>query len=230
MKSVRDGTFPYVHREETKRDWYLYDRAQIDEIADVLETIRNVVDIASYLILGKRGVGRPPVPAPDLVKVMLMQAYFGMPNRVAKDFLIRISDNKRSRKQFEENCENFGKLFLLSDLNEEPDKIYRLYKWREYVEYAFNVYKNDLEADRSYLRDDHMMFTYMFLNLLSLYLQFQILNMIDEKYGVRDVLLILSRIKIYRMEEGEINSELPKKTRELVSDMKIDLDILCKNA
>jgi transposase len=38
------------------------------------------------------------------------------------------------------------------------------------MEYAFNVYKNDLEADRSYLRDGHMLFTYMFLNLLSLYL------------------------------------------------------------
>ncbi len=146
-----------------------------------------------------------------------------------KDFLLRISKNRRSRKQFDENEVNFGKLHLLSDLKDEPERIYRLYKQREYVEYAFNVYKNDLEADRSYLRDDHMLFTYMFLNLLSLYLHFQILNMIDGKYSVRDVLLILSRIKIYRMEKGEIISELPKKARDLVSDMKIDLDILRKN-
>ncbi len=52
------------------------------------------------------------------------------------------------------------------------------------MEYAFNVYKNDFEADRSHLRDNHMLFTYMFLNLLSLYLHFQILNMIDGKYSV----------------------------------------------
>ena len=147
-----------------------------------------------------------------------------------KDFLLRIEENKRSRKQFDEEQENFGKLYLLSDLNEEPERIYRLYKQREYVEYAFNVYKNDLEADRSYLRDDHMMFTYMFLNLLSLYLHFQILNMIDGKYSVRDVLLIMSRKKIYRMEKGEIISEFPKKAKDLVSDRKIDLDILRKNA
>ena len=106
--------------------------------------------------------------------------------------------------------------------------MYRLYKQREFVEYAFNVYKNDLEADRSYLRDDHMLFTYMFLNLLSLYLHFQILNMIDRKYSVRDVLLILSRIRIYRMEKGEIMSEVPKKAKDLVSDLKIDLGMLCK--
>ena len=48
------------------------------------------------------------------------------------------------------------------------------------------------------------MFTYMFLNLLSLYLHFQILTVIDWKYSVKDILLILSRIKIYKMEKGEI--------------------------
>ena len=145
-----------------------------------------------------------------------------------KDYLIRIEENRRNRKQFDENEVNFGKLYLLSDLNEEPERIYRLYKQREYVEYAFNVYKNDLEADRSYLRDDHMLFTYMFLNLLSLYLHFQILNIIDGKYSVRDVLLILSRIKMYRMEKSEIMSEIPKKSRELVEKLEIDLDMLCK--
>ena len=146
-----------------------------------------------------------------------------------KDYLIRINDNKKSKKQYDENEINFGKLYLLSDLNEEPERIYRLYKQREYVEYAFNVYKNDLEADRSYLRDDHMLFTYMFLNLLSLYLHFQILNMIDGKYSVRDVLLILSRIKMYKMEKSDIMSEVPKKSRELVDKLGIDLSMLCKN-
>ncbi|MCL4334946.1 MAG: IS1634 family transposase, partial [Candidatus Thermoplasmatota archaeon] len=70
--------------------------------------------------------------------------------------------------------------------------------------------------------------TYMFLNLLSLYLHFQILNIIDGKYSVRDVLLILSRIKMYRMEKSEIMSEIPKKSRELVEKLEIDLDMLCK--
>ena len=91
------------------------------------------------------------------------------------------------------------------------------------------VEKCVIVADKD-LRDDHMMFTYMFLNLLSLYLHFQILNMIDGKYSVRDVLLILSRIKIYSMERSEIMSEVTKKAKDLVSDLKIDLDILRKKA
>ena len=145
-----------------------------------------------------------------------------------KDFLERVRQGKRSRKHFTRVAQDFGKLHLLSDLRENPERIYRLYKEREYVEYAFNVYKNDLEADRSYLRDERMLSSYMFLNLLSLHIHFQILNRISGKYSVRDVLLILSRIKIYSTTSGEILSEIPKKANDLVSELKIDLDILRK--
>jgi len=65
-----------------------------------------------------------------------------------KDFLTRIEENKIKMNDYEENEVDFGKLYLLSDLNDEPERIYRLYKQREYVEYAFNVYKNDLEVSR----------------------------------------------------------------------------------
>ncbi len=121
-----------------------------------------------------------------------------------KDYLERVMDGKRSRKSFTSDSVNFGRIYLLSDLDEKPERVYRLYKQREYVEYAFNVLKNDLEADRSYLRDDRMLFTYLFLNLLSLHIHFQILNMIDGKYSVRDILLILFRIKVYDFGTQEI--------------------------
>ncbi|MCW6158175.1 MAG: hypothetical protein LVQ63_01670 [Thermoplasmatales archaeon] len=35
----------------------------------------------------RKGPGTSAVPPSDVVKVMLMQAYFGMPNRVAQGFL-----------------------------------------------------------------------------------------------------------------------------------------------
>ena len=88
VKSVRDRSFPYEKRESDKRNWSSYDDAQVNEIADVLETIRDIVDMAaSNLPERKKTAGRPPVPASDVVKVMLMQAYFGMPNRIAEGFL-----------------------------------------------------------------------------------------------------------------------------------------------
>lgn len=45
-----------------------------------------------------------------------------------KDFLLRIEENKRSNKQYDENEIHFGKLYLLSDLNVDHKRIYRLYK------------------------------------------------------------------------------------------------------
>lgn len=41
--------------------------------------------------------------------------------------------------------------------------------------------------------------------------------------------IILSRIKMYRMEESEIMSEIPKKGKKLVEKLGIDLNMLCKN-
>jgi hypothetical protein len=88
------------------------------------------------------------------------------------------------------------------------------------------VFLNELEADLSYQRHDYMTFTFMFLNLLSLYLHFQIHNKIDGKYSVRYVLLILLWIKMYRTEKDVIMREVPKKGKDLVSGLHIDLDIL----
>ena len=88
VKSVRDRSFPYEKRDTVKRNWSSYEDAQVNEIADILETIRDVVNMAaSNLPERKKTAGRPPVPASDVVKVMLMQTYFGMPNRIAEGFL-----------------------------------------------------------------------------------------------------------------------------------------------
>jgi hypothetical protein len=75
-----------------------------------------------------------------------------------------------------------------------------------------------------------VLFPHMFLNLLSIYVHFQVLNTIDVKYSVSDVLLILSRIKVYQMEKSEIMSEVQKKkANDLVESLGIDLNMLCKN-
>jgi len=69
----------------------------------------------------------------------------------------------------------------------------------------------------------------MFLNLLSLYLYFQVLNMSDGKYSVRDIMLILARIKIYRYKDSEILGKIPKNAKELVQKLSINLELLRKN-
>ena len=98
-KSVRDGTF---HDDgggggKSKRSlaWSSYNEAQVNELADTLNLIRRFVDRASAYIpeRSRRGRGRPPVPARDVAKALLLQACFGVSDRVAAG-LVRLFREK----------------------------------------------------------------------------------------------------------------------------------------
>ena len=90
VSRVRKGEFPYKEKDPKKIDFAEYNQAQINEIADILETIRNIVDAADKRMQKtprQKGPGRPSAPVKDVVKVLLMQSYFGVSNRVAQGFL-----------------------------------------------------------------------------------------------------------------------------------------------
>jgi len=90
ISRVRKGEFPYQGKEQKKIDFTQYNQAQINEIADVLDTIRDIVDLADQRLqknTDSKRPGRPSTPVNDVVKVLLMQSYFGVSNRVAEGFL-----------------------------------------------------------------------------------------------------------------------------------------------
>ncbi len=96
--SVRNGTFTYEARPKKSVDWATYDEAQINELADMLNSIRDIVDEACARIAErppevKTGPGRPQVPACDLAKALMLQSYFGAGNRVAAG-LVRVFGEK----------------------------------------------------------------------------------------------------------------------------------------
>jgi len=98
ITQVRTQDYPYDERAPRKVDWHAYDVAQANEIADMLELIRVSVDAAAKRIEDRRkrprrDRGQPPVPTQDVVKVLLLQSYFGVSNRVAEG-LTRILDEK----------------------------------------------------------------------------------------------------------------------------------------
>ena len=75
-----------------------------------------------------------------------------------------------------------------------------------HLELIWSLMPDVIGTIRKTFPDDRMLFTCMFLNLLSLCLYFQILDNTDGKYSVREVLRILSRIKMYSMERSDLNS------------------------
>lgn len=103
VSSVRDGTFHYEGRPKRPLDWSSYDEAQAYELADMLYLIRMLVDEAAARLPlpEKKGRGRPPVHSPsDVAKVLLMQSYFGVSNRVAAGFALVFKEKLRLSDTF----------------------------------------------------------------------------------------------------------------------------------
>lgn len=103
VSQVRSGDFSYEEKEENEINFAKYNKAQINEIADVLDMIRDIVETASQRLQKVRvskGPGRPPTPSEDIVKVLLMQSYFGISNRVAEGFLRLFREKLRIASDF----------------------------------------------------------------------------------------------------------------------------------
>lgn len=89
VSGIRSGEFGYEEKGEKLIDFARYNEAQVNELADMFDMIREIVDMAATRVRGmKRGEpGRPSVPDADIVKVLLVQSYFGVSNRVASGHL-----------------------------------------------------------------------------------------------------------------------------------------------
>jgi transposase len=102
---IRERNYPYEERSKKEMNWSDYDSAQCREIVDIINTIRDVVDEAASRIASRKepskpGPGRPPNEPADIVKVLMLQSYFGIPNRPAEGLLILFSDRLGIRSDF----------------------------------------------------------------------------------------------------------------------------------
>jgi len=105
ITQVREKEFPYEGRSRKKINWNDYDVAQCREIADMIGLIRVLVDsavdhIEALLPQGPKQPGRPPRSASDIAKVLLLQSYLGVPNRVAEGFLYLFSEKLGLTEEF----------------------------------------------------------------------------------------------------------------------------------
>lgn len=102
IASARSGDLDYEGRPPPRVDWTAYDLAQTRELADMLATIRALVDAAEERLekRGKRRPGRPAIPAADVAKVLLLQAYLEVPNRVAQGFVLLFSEKLGLSREF----------------------------------------------------------------------------------------------------------------------------------
>lgn len=147
-------------------------------------------------------------------------------------FIGMMEEGKRTRNRYKKDSKQFGKISVLSDLDIDGEKVYRMLKSREDVEMAFDALKNELENDKTYLRDDDAVRGYFFVSFLSLYLYCRILRVLKEKklsgkLSVNEVLLELS--KAYQISLGsngsrKTTSAIPAKTENIMRLFGIDIN------
>ena len=149
----------------------------------------------------------------------------------SSNFISLVSEGKKRQNQYDEASEMFGKISILSNIRDGPQSIYGMYKQREEIEQAFDAMKNELENDKSYLRDSDSIRGYFFVSFLSLFLYYGIFVLIREadltdKISVKDALLRFSRV--YEVTDGKrsIISEIPASSAKL--DEQLGTNILPK--
>lgn len=145
-----------------------------------------------------------------------------------KDYLSRIDKDKESLGHFFEKQYYLGTITVITDLQESETRIYELLKCRIEIEQLIDTFKNVLNADRTYMRDDFHMEGWMFINFIALVFYYRIYRLLVEKsllnnYTPNDILLHLSRIYKLKIADKWLTSEIPKKTRKIIEKLNLPI-------
>jgi len=150
-----------------------------------------------------------------------------------KDYLSRMEDSEKSKNTLEAFYElqyRQGTIAVITDLDASAKEVFTILKSRPEIETMFDVFKNVLDADRTYMRDDHQMEGWMFINFLALVFYYRLYHVLSDhdllkKYSPKDVLLHLSRVKKLQVKDEWITSEVPKKTRVISEKLQLPIHI-----
>ena len=95
--------------------------------------------------------------------------------KVEEGYLSRTErDDAGTLETFFEVQHRRGTISVITDLDESGERIYNLLKSRAEIETMSDAFKNVLNADRAYMRDDYQMECWMFINFVALVFYYRI--------------------------------------------------------
>lgn len=125
VAQLKTDQFKYTPKEHKPIDWASYDQAQVNEINDMLNLTRDIIDqAASNLNLEeapKHAVpGRPRNSPADEAKVIMMAQYFCVSNRVAQGYMLLFKEKLHLKKLFSYKTieRAYGDILVKQILNE----------------------------------------------------------------------------------------------------------------
>ncbi len=142
-----------------------------------------------------------------------------------KDYLRR---HEKGSAAFRSLSGRMGTLSVITNLKTSGEIVYQMLKSRADIEQSYDTFKNTIHADRTYMRDDHQLQGWMFVNFISLILHYRIYNMLKEKgllkrYSPEDAIEHLERVSMLKIGEEWKISEIPKKSRDIIDALGIPI-------
>lgn len=146
-----------------------------------------------------------------------------------QSYLKRIDINHEgyNLEGYQEKQIQFGTISMISNcLDFTPQKIYESYKSRMEVETVFDMYKNLLCADRTYMHSDNAMESWVFINHIATMLYYRIFNLLKtndllKSLSPMDLLIKLARINKVKINGEWFISEINSNTTKLINKLKI---------
>ena len=90
---------------------------------------------------------------------------------------IRVHSNRekqrrkhKAMKDYFQAQDRMGTIAVLTDLDEDGERIFELLKSRVDIEQLYGTFKNTIHADRSYMRDDCQLNGWLFVNFIAMVL------------------------------------------------------------
>ncbi len=150
-----------------------------------------------------------------------------------KDYLNRIQTHPEeyTLDAFYEKQFSMGTFSVISNLiSLTPKSIYHYYKSRNKVEQMFDVFKNLLMADRTYMQNEHALEGWMFINTIALQWYYKIYQLLVQKkllskYSIKDFLIHLSEIKQVKINGKWHLAEINSKTKNLIKKLELNIPI-----
>jgi transposase len=147
-----------------------------------------------------------------------------------KDFMSHVKAGKITLQDYFAQQFCMGTIVVMTNCSFTAQRVFELLKERVEVEQVFDTFKNTLNADRSYMRDDWGLQGWMFVNFVALLFYYRIYDLllrceVLDRYSPRDVIMHLSRVFKLRIGNEWVLSEVPKSTRALMDKLKIEISI-----
>lgn len=141
-----------------------------------------------------------------------------------RDLLTYVDEGKFEIEKVYEIYHRLGTIGVITNTDFEGKKVFDLLKGRVEIEQVFDMFKNILHADRTYIRGDVEMHGWMLINFISMLLYYRIyMNLVKKdllkKLSVKDTIVHLSRIFKLKINNEWILSEIPKTSRILLNKL-----------